>query len=105
MPNCGAYPNTEECCDMCLDECESIVDQGCSEGIKYYCLYKTERPAMIASCVMFFINGLLGVAIVILLAKMPRDPCCYPNYAVQLVVQPANVQAEDSKGETTPTTL
>ena len=37
---------------------------------------------MIASCVMFYVNGLIGIAVVALLAKLPRELCCYSNYTI-----------------------
>jgi len=72
-------------CLSCVDQCESDRDQICSSADKdfYTCLYKTEKPALIAGAVMFSINFLIGIVVLIMFAKLPRDPCCYPNYTLQ----------------------
>lgn len=79
---CRVYYDVEQNnCNVCIDKCVKLIKHECAiDNDNYECLYMTTKPSMIASCSLFFINFLVGIVVLVLFAKLPRDPCCYPSY-------------------------
>ena len=102
--------------EYCLGSNSTYIEQYCRQDYCYYdCKYDdyyypcddcvencakrcTYKSAMIASSVLFFLNFMVGIATVLVFARLPKDPCCYccfPNYPQQpypvQVIQPGSV--------------
>ena len=45
-----------------------------------YCEYKS---AYIGQSCLWFTNLMLEIIVIISISRLPRDPCCYPNYQLQ----------------------
>ena len=72
-------------CDICVDTCLEDIKSTCAiEPDNYECIYITYKLGMVISCTMFFISAAIGIFVLVLFTKLPRDPCCYPNYGTPL---------------------
>ena len=58
-------------CNSCLYSC---YHEFCTPNER--CSYKGGH---IAGSVLFFVNMMIGIFVLIVYSKLPRDPCCYPG--------------------------
>ena len=65
--------------------CESNANEVCpiEPDNHAVCRYQRQKTALIVCSVMFFLNMLIGMAVLVMYSRLPRDPCYPSNYAVQ----------------------